>query len=171
MTADTMDAPLETPLSRAEYEDFLFDEAALLDKHCFDEWLALFTPDAIYEVPQAGAADDADSAEELFYVADDYKRLCYRVQRMKSVANHSEWPASVSTRLVGNVRVRGVDAQGVHVDCRFITHRSKNDLTDVYCGHHQYVLRQVDGQIRIASKRSFVDMNSLRQQGKVTIIL
>lgn len=171
MTADTMAKPLVTPLSRAEYEDFLFDEAALLDAHRFDEWLALFTTDAIYEVPQAGAADTADSAEELFYVADDYKRLCYRVTRMKSTANHSEWPASVSTRLIGNVRVRGVDEGGVHVESRFITHRSKNDTTDVYCGHHHYILRHVDGKIMIASKRSFVDMNSLRQQGKVTVIL
>ena len=171
MEASVLTRKLEQPLSRAEYEDFLFEEAALLDHRRFDEWYALFTADAVYEVPQAGVEDDANSARELFYIADDHAKLGFGVQRMQKTANHSEWPASVCSRSITNVRVTGVDERGVHVECRFITYRSKNEATDLYCGHHQYILRHENGALKIASKRTFIDMNSLRQQGKVTIFI
>lgn len=171
MEATVLSRSLEKPLSRAAYEDFLFEEAALLDHRQFDEWFALFTTDAVYEVPQAGVGDDANSGTELFYIADDYAKLRFRVQRMQKTANHSEWPASVCSRSITNVRVTGTDERGVHVECRFITYRSKNEATDLYCGHHMYILRHVEGVLKIATKRTFIDMNSLRQQGKVTIFI
>jgi p-cumate 2,3-dioxygenase beta subunit len=158
-------------LTRAECEDFFIHEASLLDEAHFDDWLALFTPDAVYEVPQAGDPDTVDSSEQLFYISDDYFRLKHRVARMQKQGNHSEWPASVCTRMIGNVRLLGDVASGIAVESKFITHRTKNDVTDAYYGHHRYILRLVDGQIRIASKRTFLDMNSLRQQGKVTIFI
>lgn len=169
--ATVLNPSLETPLSRVEYEDFLIEEAALLDHRRFQEWLELFTADAVYEVPQAGVEDSANSAKELFYIADDRERLRYRVERMLKPGNHSEWPASVCSRLISNVRVVGNDERGVHLECRFITYRSKNDATDLYCGHHQYIVRHENGALKIASKRTFIDMNSLRQQGKVTIFI
>lgn len=171
MEATALIPTLERPLSRAEYEDFLFEEAAMLDHRRFDDWLALFTSDSVYEVPQAGVEESADSAQDLFYIADDYARLRFRVERMQKTANHSEWPASICSRLISNVRVVGNDEHGVHVECRFITYRSKNDATDLFCGHHRYILRHENGSLKIASKRTFIDMNSLHQQGKVTIFI
>jgi p-cumate 2,3-dioxygenase beta subunit len=171
MEATLLSRSVERPLSRTEYEDFLFEEAAMLDHRRFNEWFALFTDDAVYEVPQAGVSDDANSGTELFYIADDHERLRYRVERMQKPGNHSEWPASVCSRSITNVRVTGSDERGVHVECRFITYRSKNEATDLYCGHHQYILRHENGALKIASKRTFIDMNSLRQQGKVTIFI
>ena len=171
MEATILSRGLERPLSRAEYEDFLFEEAAMLDHRRFDEWFVLFTDDAVYEVPQAGVEDNANSATDLFYIADDHAKLRFRVARMQKTANHSEFPASVCSRSITNVRVTGNDERGVHVECRFITYRSKNEATDLYCGHHQYILRHEEGVLKIASKRTFIDMNSLRQQGKVTIFI
>lgn len=171
MEATVMVRSLEEPLTRAEYEDFLFEEAAMLDQRRFREWFALFTEDSVYEVPQAGVEDDANSGTDLFYIADDHARLRFRVERMLKHGNHSEWPVSVCSRSITNVRVTGADERGVHVECRFITYRSKNEATDLYCGHHQYILRHVNGALKIASKRTFIDMNSLRQQGKVTIFI
>ena len=161
----------EKPLDRAAYEDFLFNEAALLDEWRMQEWFALFLDDATYEVPCAGAPDSADSSEDLFYISDNYFRLGHRVARMNKETHHSEFPHSVVTRMIGNVRVLGSDANGVSVGCTFITHRSKNEITNVYCGHHRYVLRTVNGEIRIQSKRSYLDLNSLRPQGRVSIIV
>lgn len=171
MEATILTRSLEKPLSRVEYEDFLFEEAAMLDQRRFLEWFALFTDDAVYEVPQAGVDDGANSGTDLFYIADDYGRLRFRVERMLKHGNHSEWPASVCSRSITNVRVTGNGERGVHVECRFITYRSKNEATDLYCGHHQYILRHENGALKIASKRTFIDMNSLRQQGKVTIFI
>jgi p-cumate 2,3-dioxygenase beta subunit len=104
-----------SPISRTEAEDFLYHEAALLDEWRLDEWFALFAPGAVYEVPTAGAPDDADSAASLFYVADDYARLRQRVERLKKPGAHSEWPRSEGARIVGNVRILGHDGEGTRV--------------------------------------------------------
>jgi len=141
-------------LSRADCEDFLYDEAAMLDEWRLDDWIALFAKGATYEVPAAGAADDVSAANALFYIADDYHRLCQRVER-----------------LISNVRILGNVEGGTSIGCAFVTYRSKNDVTDIFFGHHRYVLQSADGDIRIASKRTLLDMSSLRPQGRVSIIL
>lgn len=158
-------------LSRSDCEDFLYHEAALLDEWRLDEWFALFAPGSTYEVPTAGAADDVSSSEALFYIADDHDRLRYRVERLKSPMAHSEWPRSDTARIIGNVRVLGVDAAGVQVRCTYVCYRSKNNVTDAFIGHCLYALVGDAGAIRIASKRVMLDVNSLRPQGRVSIIL
>ena len=158
-------------LSRSAYEDFLYEEVALLDAWKLDEWLALFTTDAVYEVPTAGASDDVNSAESLFYIADDYARLRHRVARLKKPAAHSEWPRSDTAHSITNVRVLGATDKGVEVACIFTTYRSKDDVTDVFFGHIHYVLRQEEHGLRIVSKRVFLDMSSLRPQGRISILL
>lgn len=171
----TLERPAEAAQqvrSRAEYEDFLYAEAALLDEWRLDEWYALFDPSAIYEVPTAGARDDVSSAEALFYIADDYGRLGHRVARLNKKSAHSEYPRSKTSRLIGNVRVLKKDAQGTHVACTFLTTRSKDNDLHTFCGHINYVFCDDDGgRMRIASKRVFIDMSSLRTQGRVSIIL
>ncbi|MBY8824329.1 aromatic-ring-hydroxylating dioxygenase subunit beta [Sphingomonas colocasiae] len=170
-TASTICAAAQQLLSRAECEDLLYHEAALLDDWQLDEWFALFAPGATYDVPQAGAADDISSAEALFYIADDYDRLRYRVERLKSPMAHSEWPRSDTARIIGNVRVLGVNEAGVQVRCTYVCYRSKNNVTDTFIGHCLYTLIGEPGAIRIASKRVMLDVNSLRPQGRVSIIL
>lgn len=157
--------------SRAACEDFLFHEAALLDEWRLDEWFALFADGATYDVPAAGARDDSDAAKELFYIADDYHRLRHRVERLKKTSAHAEYPRSDSARLISNVRVLNADAKEAAVACVFVTYRSKNNVTDCFFGHHRYRLVAKDGEIRIAAKRSLLDMSSLVPQGRVSIIL
>lgn len=158
-------------LTRADCEDFLFHEAALLDEWRLDEWFALFAEGATYEVPTAGSADDVDSADELFYISDDYARLEHRVKRLKKVGAHSEWPRSKVVRSITNVRILEQSADQALVGSVFTTYRSKNDVTDTYFGHHRHVLRNEGTGVRILSKRSLLDMSSLRPQGRVSIIV
>ena len=47
----------ERLLLRLEVEEFLVEEAALLDEWRLDEWLALFTEDATYVVPSTDLPD------------------------------------------------------------------------------------------------------------------
>lgn len=158
-------------MTRADYEDFLFHEAALLDEWRLEEWYALFAEGAVYEVPTAGADKTADSSQELFYIADDYARLRYRIDRLMDAGAHSENPRSHGTRLISNVRVLERAVEGDTVGCAFVTYRAKAGRTDTFFGHHRYRLRQIDGQIRILSKRTFMAQDSLRPQGRVSIIL
>lgn len=158
-------------VTRAALEDFLFEEAALLDAWRLTEWLALFTDDARYLVPPAGANDDADPANTLFYVADDHHRLSERVKRLLKPSAHAEFPHSRCRRLVTNVRLLGGTDDGFRATSNYITWRSKLGDTQCYFGHHLYELRKVDGVLRIARKTSFIDADNLHDQNKVSIIL
>lgn len=161
---------MSAPANRAELEDFLFLEAALLDNWQLDEWLALFAPGARYFVPPAGADDDADPATTLFYVADDYHRLCERVKRLNKRTAHAEFPRSRCRRMVSNVRFLEGDATCFTVTSNYVTWRSKLGVTDTFFGHHLYAMTRVAGQLRILSKKTFLDQDDIRDQGKVSII-
>src|SRR5262249_57022657 len=99
-------APAQKPralsVSRADVEDFLYLEAALLDDWKLTEWLAMFVPGARYLVPPAGSNDDVDPATTLFYVADDFHRLTERVKRLGKKTAHVEFPHSRCRRMVSN---------------------------------------------------------------------
>ncbi|MDE1174968.1 MAG: aromatic-ring-hydroxylating dioxygenase subunit beta [Parvibaculaceae bacterium] len=158
-------------VSRTEIEDFLFEEAALLDDWKLTEWLALFEPGASYHVPPAGSPDDADPAATLFYVMDDYHRLSERVKRLLKRTAHVEYPHSRCRHMISNVRILGGDDRAFTVTSNFATYRSKRGRTELYFGHHNYVMTRADGSIRIRQKTSFLDSDDIAEQGKVSIII
>ncbi len=164
-------APSTLQVTRAELEDFLYAEAALLDNWQLDDWLALFAEGARYLVPPAGAADDADPATTLFYIADDYHRLCERVKRLKKPTAHAEFPHSKCRRLISNVRLLGGTDTEFSVTSNYVTYRSKMGATQVYFGHHVYLMRNIAGVLKILKKTSFIDADDIRDQNKVSIIL
>jgi p-cumate 2,3-dioxygenase beta subunit len=165
-----MNSGIELSVSRQEVEDFLFHEAALLDAWRLDEWLALFDREARYFVPPAGADDTADPATMLFYVADDYHRLCERVKRLGKRTAHAEFPHSRCRRLVGNVRLLGGSNARFRVTSNYVTWRSKLGVTTSFFGHHFYELGLRDGALRIMQKTTLLDQDDIREQGKVSII-
>ena len=158
------------PDTRGIVERFLYDEAALLDAWRLDDWLSLFTDDAVYEVPPAGSAADVSSTDTLFYIADDRFRLGHRVARLNKPDAHSEFPRSICARLISNVRVTAERDVEVEADCAFVTYRSKNGVTDIFPGRHRYRLRRAPEGFRIAWKRTDLSLESLRPQGRVSII-
>jgi p-cumate 2,3-dioxygenase beta subunit len=157
--------------ARAEVEDLLFLEAQLLDEWRLEEWFALFADGATYEVPAAGACDDVTADNRLFYISDDYHRLRLRVGRLLDPMAHAESPRSIGSRMISNVRNLGAHERGWKFRSTFVTYRSKNDVTDTYFGHHFHVIVRVGDDLRIAAKRTMLDMTSLRPQGRVSIIL
>lgn len=162
-------APLT--VTRAQLEDFFFEEAALLDAWRLTEWFELFAPGARYLVPPAGSDDDVDPATTLFYVADDYHRLGERVKRLGKKTAHVEFPHSRCRRLVTNVRLLGGTNDDFRATSNFVTYRSKRNVTETYLGHHLYRLSLRGGAIKIIEKCSFLDTDDIYVQGKVSIIL
>jgi p-cumate 2,3-dioxygenase subunit beta len=158
-------------VTRSAVEEFLFEEAALLDDWKLTEWVALFEAGASYYVPTAGAAEDADPAMSLFYIADDYHRLTERAKRLLKRTAHVEYPHSRCRHMVSNVRITGGDDSAFGVTSNFATYRSKRGHTELYFGHHRYVMTLVNGAIRIRQKTSFLDSDDIVEQGKVSIII
>ncbi len=123
-----MNEIVASTVSRAEVEDLFYHEADLLDSWRLDEWLELLTDDAAYYVPP-NDKPDADARYTLFTIADDIVRLRERVIRLKDPNCHAEYPLSRTRRMIGNVRITGVDGDMISAAANFIIHRYRhNDL-------------------------------------------
>ena len=100
-----MTVAAKTVVTRAQVEDFLYQEAALLDDWKLDEWEKLLTDDAAYYVPPNDKLD-ADHRSTLFTIADDRERIRQRVIRINDPNCHAEYPKSRTRRMISNVRIR-----------------------------------------------------------------
>src|SRR5271163_1154982 len=113
-------------VTRAQVEDFLFHEAALLDAWRLDDWLGLLTEDARYEVP-SNDRPNADPASTLFMIADDIRRIRARVTRLKDKNAHAEYPPSRTRRMIANVRIVEQSAPELSVEANFVIYRFRRD--------------------------------------------
>jgi p-cumate 2,3-dioxygenase subunit beta len=171
MSATASLGPLRTTVSRAEVEDFLYAEAALLDTWSLDDWLLLYDEDAKYEVP-CNDAPDGNPDTDLLLIDDDYARLRARVARLNSRRAHREYPHSRTNHQIFNVRVADPDEDGeIGVTASFTVWRFRGSKTSCYVGHYRYRLRRSDNRFRIAFKRAELDMTDLRAVSDVAIIL
>src|SRR5438067_1045244 len=98
------DAAFMKEIGRAQVEDFLYHEAALLDSWRLDEWLALLTEDATYRIP-CNDRPQSDPKTALFTIADDIRRIRARVTRLNDPHAHAESPRSRTRRSISNVRI------------------------------------------------------------------
>jgi len=161
--------PISSQVTRAEVEEFLYEEAALLDAWKLDEWLALLTDDAYYRVP-SNDRPESEPRGTLFTIADDIARIRSRVARLKDRNAHAEFPPSRTRRIVTNVRITSQDP--LCVEANFVVHRyrSNEDLRQ-FVGHYRYLLRREGGKLRIAGREAILDAMELGSLGAVSFIL
>jgi p-cumate 2,3-dioxygenase beta subunit len=154
---------------REEVEDFLYQEAALLDEWRLDEWLALFTADARYVMPTTDLPD-GDPKKDLVFIDDDMVRLRARVERLKSRHGHREYPWSRTRRFVTNVRIK-LEKPQILVTSSFLVYRFRMGEASPYVGCYEHRLKQLDKELKIQYKKTVPDMEALREHGAVSIIL
>src|SRR6516225_5057413 len=118
-------------------EQFLILEARLLDEGKFDEWLALFTPDAWYWVPSY----------------DDRRLLETRVRRLASPRMYSQEPRSRTSRIVSNVTIETNDRNACTVRSKFVMIEFRREQQRIVAGTARHRLVQSGGRIMIAWKR------------------
>lgn len=162
---------MSAAIAREEVEELLFLEAELLDEWRLHEWLKLFTEDGSYYVPATDVPPNASPDTSLFYVADDRFRLEQRVERLLKRTAHAEFPRSKTRHLVSNVRIRSRDGDEVEVGAAVITHRTKMGLTETYIGSYRYRVVATAEGLRIREKRCILDMDGLKPNGRISIIL
>jgi len=156
-------------VTRGEIEDFLYEEAALLDAWKLDAWLQLLTEDAFYRVP-SNDRPQSDPRGALFAIADDISRIRSRVARLKDRNAHAEFPPSRTRRLISNVRI--VERQPLRVEANFVVHRYRsNDDVRQYVGRYRYLLRKEGGKLKIAGREAVLDAMELASLGAVSFIL
>ena len=114
-----------------EVERFYYDEAALLDAHRYEEWLALFSDDAHYFMPirrtrmQRELNKEFTQPGEMAFFDDDKTLLAGRVAKLKSGRSWAEDPPSRTRHLITNVRVVRDSGRELEVESNFHVYRTR----------------------------------------------
>ncbi len=146
------------PLTRQEAEDFLYQEARLLDERRFDDWLGLFTQDGRYWIP-CGQGEDPGLVTHLVY--DDRTQLEDRVWQLQHPRRFSQNPPSLTSRMISNVQVE-VGEDGQTVVCSVFVVRELRKVQGgagderSLGGHYRHHLRWEDGAWRISLKQAWL---------------
>jgi p-cumate 2,3-dioxygenase subunit beta len=154
---------------RLDVEEFLYEEAALLDAWRLDDWLTLFTSDARYEVPSTDRPGGGP-ADALMLISDTRAMIAARVKRLNSRKAHREFPWSRTRRIVGNVRIISDNGGEIEVAANFAVYRSRRDVS-VYMGQYRYRLARDGDSFKIRFRRAELDVETLDSHGTLSIIL
>lgn len=155
-------------------EQFLFEEAAVLDDGKFEEWLGLFAQDVRYLVPvrTIRAARDRrpefSGDRELAHIDDDFSGLESRIRRLRTGFAWAEDPPSRTRHFVSNVRVRKIAEDEIEADCNLLVYRGRMDRQqDIFCGRRVDRLRVCDGPsgFKIAARTVYLDHTLLFANG------
>lgn len=158
-------------VSRAEVEDFLYHEAALLDEWRLDDWLGLLTEDAVYRIPPNDHPEGA-SGNTLFTIADDIARIKARIVRLKSRNAHAEFPHSRTRRMISNVRLLGQDDRTLVLAANFVIYRfRRNEDIREYVGTYDFKLAKTNDGLKIAERTVRLAAMELASLGSVSFIL
>ena len=136
---------------RAEVEELLFREAALLDRGRLDEWLELYTDDATYWIPLQ--ADQSDPLTTSSIVYDDRRLMEARVRQFQHPRAHARVPAPRTVHQVGNVRVLEVDGRDTRVGSTLVLVEYRRERQRVWGAVVEHRLRRTAHGLRIAAKR------------------
>jgi 3-phenylpropionate/cinnamic acid dioxygenase small subunit len=161
-------------LVRQEVEDFLYQEAELLDERRYEEWLALFTDDTHYWMPLRRNVPRGEPEREFTRAGLDVNwfdegkdTLTRRVRQILTGVHWAEEPPSRTCHIVANVQIlhAGGDPAApdeVGVKSRFVVYRNRVETeTDLLVGKREDLLRRVGGSWRIARRKIVLDQNVL----------
>src|SRR5712692_6025808 len=116
----TRDAALERLLLEREIENFLYNEAELLDERRYDEWLDLIADDIRYFMPMRrnvkfGHLDRENTSDdsEISWFDEGKATLVGRVRQINTGLHWAEEPVSRVCHIVSNVQVLEVQADEV----------------------------------------------------------
>ena len=166
----------ERMMLQFEIEQFLYDEAALLDARQYREWLDLLTDDILYWMPIRRTVTLADIDREftkrgaMAYFDDDRKGLETRVKKMESGSSWSEDPPSRTRHMITNVRVLEASDDEYTVEVFFHLYRSRLD-TEVssWVGRRVDVVRRTEQGLKLAKRDIYLDQTLIRATNMSTL--
>lgn len=161
----------ERMLLKFEAEEFLFQEAGLLDDRRYDDWLALLTDDIHYWMPirrttQAREVDlEFTRPGGMAFFDDNKEFLTLRVQRLAVGRAWAEDPPSRTRRLITNIRVDKVDGSELTVLSNFQLYRTRlNSEEDSWIGRREDVLRRSGTGLQLARRHIFLEQTVILSQ-------
>jgi len=161
-------------LLKQTVEDFLYQEAELLDERRFEEWLDLLADDVRYWMPMRrnvrfGELDRefTRAGQDINWFDEGKETLTRRVQQLLTGVHWAEEPLSRICHMVSNVQLLHVwpsvaEPAEVTVKCRFLIYRNRVETeTDILVGKREDVLRRTNEQWKIARRKIVLDQSVL----------
>ena len=154
----------------ARAHHFLNEEAAALDAHDYDSWLALMTADIRYRMPvpvTVSRSTEGITGAGIDHFDDDWYSLAKRVARLQTEHAWTEDPRSRIRHLVTNVRTFATDGPNEsEVKSSVLLFRSRGDSrpAELVCAQRIDRLREVAGELRLANRLVLVQESVLRTQ-------
>lgn len=142
-----------TPELQLDIERFLFEEADLLDRHLFRDWLALFSDDIVYYMPvttnyhEQACGEAPPPGDVACYFDENLHTLKQRVRRLETGKAWAEMPPSRTRHSVSNVYITPSATAGEwDVRCNFLVYRSRLERqVDLFVGARVDRLRPNSG--------------------------
>ena len=169
----TIEAPnstdkLNAMLRQYDVERFYYDEAALLDAHRYDDWLALFSDDTHYFMPirrtksRRELGDEFTKPGEMAFFDEIKPLLAGRVTKLTTGRSWSEDPPSRTRRLITNVRIVEDDGNELAVEANFHVYRTRlKSEEDSWIGSRHDTLRRSGDTFLIAKRFIYLEQTVL----------
>jgi 3-phenylpropionate/cinnamic acid dioxygenase small subunit len=140
-------------VDRKVFEEFLIEEARLLDARRFRDWMALFADDGSYWVPAVPEQTSPHDQASLFY--DDRELMKTRVERLEHPRIHVQTPPSRTAHLIGNVVIEEAGASNGEflIGSTVIMVEYRDDVQRLFAGRQHHRLRREGDTFRIVQKR------------------
>lgn len=158
---------IEKLLAKLEFEQWLIDEAELLDDIEFDDWFRLMHSNLIYQMPvrvNKEGTERPDYSTEMFTFNDDIELLKLRVDRLKTDYAWAEIPPSRTRRFVSNVSVKEfVKEEKAVVNSYLLIYRSRStDIHyDLISGERNDEFTYEDGKWKLSKRVFIVDQTTI----------
>ena len=162
-------------LLKEEIEDFLLEEADLLDQRRYEEWLALLADDLHYFMPMRrnvafgthAEHENTRAGRDISWFDEDKWTLAKRVEQVMTGIHWAEEPLSRVCHFVTNIRLAAVRpsveaAAEVEVGSRFIVYQNRVETeTYLFAGRRNDLLRRENSGWRLARREILLDQNVL----------
>ena len=137
-------------------------EATLLDRRRWEEWIDLYTEDAIYWVPSWANEEETTTAPEthlnLIYLRSR-GGLEDRIFRLESRDSYASLPLDRTVHVVGNVLIENITGDEILAFANCLVHTFGKHGGQTRASLYDFTLRRVDkGSLKIARKKiTFID--------------
>ena len=155
MTGSTAAESLSADLNM-EIQQFLVDEAALLDERRFGEWFALLAEDITYRITAQLVRNTEDGLKAYGIIDEDRESLKLRVDQLADPRlTRAENPPSLYRRFVSNFRISRIepgDQFEVITNLLVYKNRPSTGVTVLYAGERRDRLRRIDDRFYLESR-------------------
>lgn len=140
-------------MTEADVVRFVYLESRLIDEQRYEEWLSLFTADAIYWMPLTRGQPDGINHTSLLY--EDRLLLKVRIERLTTGRAFAQQQPSFCQHVLQAPRVESFDvAKGEYVTrTPFVYVESQLDEQIVLAGATTHHLVTEEGQLRVRLKK------------------